>query len=131
MRYCPDCGTSHECEAQAQGREDPQVAIARINAERDMAIAKITARQEQQWNESREAIAEIEADTAAEVAVAEAEVLGAILATEGGDGEGDPVIIDAPPVDAGDPEPDAGDLPPVEGSPVPAPVRKSRGLGMW
>ena len=44
MRYCPDCGTGHECEAATEGRTDPSVEIARINADRDIAVAKLAAR---------------------------------------------------------------------------------------
>lgn len=130
MRFCPDCGTPHECEGQGATRTDPAVEIARINAERDVTLAKLSAKQEAAWTEHSEAVAEIEAEADVAVAVAEAEVIGAIIDAETPD-EPEPVIIDAAPVDAG-PEPDAEELPPAEGSPAPEPeARGSRGLGMW
>jgi hypothetical protein len=133
MRYCPDCGTGHECEAQAATmRDDPAVLIARIQADRDVTLAKLGNRQEAAWNESREAIAETEAETAVDVAIAEAVVADTILGAElaGATEEPEPIVIDAPPVNV-EQDVDVEELPPVEGTPAPESARKPRGLGMW
>jgi hypothetical protein len=111
MPYCPGCGNEVEQPviiAASTGAEavNAEVEIARINAERDIQVAKITARQDRDWNETRVEVAELE--TAAEVASAsaEAEVIGAILATdpepaEDTEPEPEPLIVTEPPADDG------------------------------
>ena len=79
MRYCPDCGTGHECEAATEGRTDPSVEIARINADRDIAVARLAARSAREELETVEEVAEIQADAEVESAVAEAEVVAAAI----------------------------------------------------
>lgn len=132
MKFCPECGTPHECNAEGESRTPPEVEIARINADRDVAVAKLTARMNREELGTAEAIAETEADAQVDTAEAEAEVIGAILA-EGGGGEPEPatppIMIDAP-VDVSQ-EADPEELPPAEGSPAPEPERKTRSLGMW
>ncbi len=128
MKFCPDCGYSHDCVTGAEGRIDPAVEIARIEAERDIKVAQISARQDKAWNETRVEVAEVEAAAEVESAVAEAEVVAAAI--EGGAvPPPEPIVIDAPVIndDAG-PE-DAPE--PIEGSAPPAPSRKASGLGMW
>lgn len=127
MRYCPDCGTGHECEAEVP-RTSPEVEIARINAARDIKVAQVAARQDKDWNETRVEVAEIEAGAEVEAAVAEAVIVGAAI--EGGiEEQPEPVIIDAPTAIA-DEVPD--DAPPeVEGSAPPEPKAKASGIGFW
>ena len=129
MKYCPDCGTGHDCEDEAEGRPNPDVEIARINAERDVAVAKLAARQEREALETVEEVAEIQADAEVESAVAEAEVVAAAI--EGGAvPPPEPIVIDAPVINDDDQQ--AEDAPPpAEGSEPPAPKHKAAGLGMW
>lgn len=129
MKYCQDCGAGHECDAAAPDRTSDAVRIAEIERDRDIKLAQISARQDRDWNDSREAIAETEADAITEAAAVEAEIIGDAIEAAGLE-EPAPVIIDqAPPADD---EPDADELPPVDGSPVPEPAAGKRvGLGMW
>lgn len=128
MRYCPDCGTGHDCEVEAGTRTDPGVEIARINADRDVAVARLSARMQREELETVEEVAEVQADAEVEAAVAEAEIVGAAI--EGGIApEPEPLIIDAPTAIA-DAGPDDAP-PPVEGSPEPEVKHKPRGLGAW
>jgi hypothetical protein len=130
MRYCPDCGNGHECTAEGrESAESDEVKIARINREADVAIAKLAARTERDWNETRVEVAEVEAEAAVEAAAAEAEVIGAAIEA-GIEPEPEPVIVNAPEAIADD-EPD--DAPPeAEGSEPPGPAAKRKiGLGAW
>lgn len=127
MKYCQDCGTGHECEAGATGPH-PDVEIARINAERDVAVAKLAARQAREELETAEEVAEIQADAEVESSVAEAEVVAAAI--EGGAvPPPEPIVIDAPVINDDTQVEDAP--PPTEGSEPPAPKHKAAGLGMW
>lgn len=128
MRYCQDCGTGHDCEAETGGRTDPAVEIARIEAERDIKVAQISARQDKAWNETRVEVAELEADAEVAAAVAEAEVVGAAIEA-GVQPEPEPVIVDAPVINDDGQADDAP--PPVEGSVPPAARHKTIGLGAW
>jgi hypothetical protein len=128
MRFCQNCGTGHECEAETGGRTDPAVEIARIEAERDVKVAQIGARQDKAWNETRVEVAELEAEAEVAAAVAGAEVVGAAIEA-GIQPEPEPVIIDAPEAIADDAPDDAP--PEVEGSEPPAAKRKTVGLGAW
>lgn len=129
MRYCEHCGTPHECEAEP-GRADPAVEIARINADRDIAVARLSARQDKDWNDTRVEVAGIEAAAAVEAAAVEAEVIGDAIEASGVD-DPEPVIIDVPDQPPPDDEGDAEELPPAEGSPPPAARSKRLGLGAW
>ena len=128
MRYCADCGNGHECEAGAEGRPDPGVEIARINAERDVAVAKLAAKQERAELETAEVVAEIVADAEVESSVAEAEVVAAAI-DAGAVPPPEPIVIDAPVINDDTQVEDAP--PPAEGSEPPAPKHKAAGLGMW
>lgn len=134
MRYCPDCGTPHECEAQAAvAGDDAAVKIARIQAERDVTLAKLGARQAAGERETIEAITETEAETAVDVAIAEAVVADTILGAQlaGATEEPEPLVIEAPPVQVNT-DVDTEELPPAAASPAPEPAeRKTHGLGMW
>lgn len=129
--FCPHCGNPADTitgAPPAEEREPMEVQLARIEADKEITIAKLQARQEHGYNETRIEVAEIEADAMVEASAAEAEILGAAIeASDTPDAE--PIEIIAPePVDEDGPE-DA--LPPAEGSPVPETHSKSRGLGMW
>lgn len=127
-RFCPDCGTGHECEAGTGGRTDPAVEIARINADRDIAVARLGARMQRDELATAEEVAEVQAEAEVTAAVAEAEVVAAAI--EAGIEPGpEPVIIDAPAAIA-DAEPDDAP-PPAEGSVPPEPKAKTAGLGFW
>jgi hypothetical protein len=124
---CQDCGLLHDMPTAPE--ESDAVKIARIEAESARELARISARQDKDWNETRVEVAEIEADAEVEAAVAEAELLGAAI--EGGiEEQPEPVIIDAPEAVAEE-EPEDAPPPAVEGSEPPAPARKTIGLGAW
>jgi hypothetical protein len=134
MPYCPHCGNEVDAMIDFKGPDadnniSAEVRIAEIQANRDIEVAKIAARQDRDWNETRVEVAGIEADAAVEAAVAEAEVVGAAIEA-GIAPEPEPVIVNAPEAVA-DAEPE--DAPPqVEGgSEPPEPKRKAAGLGMW
>ena len=125
MHTCPDCGLQHATPGEAAAPVIPEVEIARVQAHRDIEVAKIQARQEADYNETRVDVAEIEAG--AELAQAEGQlegvetVLDAITPDPPADPEPAPepetVEVEAPPVD---------DLaPPVTDSAPPEPKRKS------
>ena len=42
-RFCPDCGTGHECTAEQAERMSAEVAIERLRTTRDIEVARITA----------------------------------------------------------------------------------------
>jgi hypothetical protein len=128
MKFCADCGTSHECTVETGDRASDAVRIAELETRRDIEVARITARADRAALEADVEIAETEADASVEVAAAEAEVIGTILA-EADPPESDPgpVITVAPDISQ---EADPEELPPVEGSPAPE-ASTTRGLGMW
>ena len=129
MRYCSDCGTGHDCEVDTgPGRTDPSVEIARINADRDVAVARLNARIAREELATVEEVAEVQADAEVEAAVAEAEVVAAAIGSGAVD-EPEPIIVNAPSAEA-DVEPEDAP-PPVEGSEPPATKHKSIGLGAW
>jgi hypothetical protein len=127
-RFCPDCGAGHECAAGTGERTNPEVEIARINAERDVSVARLAARQDKDWNETRIEVAAIEAEAGVEAAATEAEIVGAAIEA-GIAPEPEPVIIDAPTAIADDAPDDAP--PPAEGSPPPPPAKHATRLGAW
>ena len=124
---CETCGLLHDAPVP---QESEAVAIARIQAENAVTLAKISARQDRDWNETRVEVAEIEGEAAAEVAQAEAEVVGAILATEGGaetaEPPGEPIVVEAAAA-AAEPEAAAEEPPVVETT---VPKGKNSG-GYW
>lgn len=129
VHSCPDCGLVHDAIV-AEEREPVEVTIARINADRDIAVARSGARQEEGWNESRVEVAKIEAKAEVEAAAIEGEVIAAAL--EASDVEAEPIDIVAPDMITDvDIDNELEDAPPeTEGSPVPE-ASKPRGLGMW
>ena len=131
--FCPHCGNETElvigAGPAAAETVNAEVEIARINAERDIAVAKITARQDRDWNETRLAVAEVETDATVAAAEVEAEIIAAVTSDPAPDPDPDPVVIDAPVAIADDVDDDAP--PPADGSPVPEENRKSVGFGAW
>lgn len=127
MPYCPHCGNEVEHVpgvAAVAETVSSEVEIARINAERDVKVAQINARQERDWNETR--LEETKLETEAEVASAEAtaEVIGEVLAAETGSAEEEetetePVVVAEVP----EPEPDLAP-PPVDGGHETGPKKK-------
>ena len=110
MRYCPDCGTPHECTAEgAAVRADVQ--IAKINAERDVEIARLQSKavvsvaetEAEHSAEHSEGYAEGVQDTLEVGEGGEAPPVGAPIIVDGGSDDGDDEAIDegieeAPPV---------------------------------
>jgi len=131
MPYCPHCGNEV---GQLPGTEpvaeaaSAEVQIERIRADKEIEIAKIAARQDRDWNETRVEVAEVEAEAEVAAAVAEAEVIGAAIEA-GIEPQPEPVIIDAPEAIADDAPDDAP--PEAGGSEPPAATRKTIGLGAW
>lgn len=131
MKFCPECGTGHDCEVQGGDRMSDVVRIAELETRRDIEVAKVNARADRAALDTAEVIAEVEADAEVEAAEVQAVVLGEAIEAAG-TAEPEPVIIDVPGQPDPEPEPDDGELPPAEGSPAPEPAEgKSRGLGMW
>ena len=108
--HCSACGELH-----GGDRESDEVRIAKIQADRDIAVARMSRADSREYNESHEAIARTEAAAAVEVAEIEAiadvaessvkaDVLEEIVAPEP-EPESAPVIV-------GD-VPDDGDEPPA------------------
>jgi len=114
MPYCPHCGNEVDTlpgAAAVEDREPVEVTLARIEAEKAITIAKLSARESREWNESREAIAETEADAQVEAVTAIAEIITAENEPEPeAEPAPEPIVIEAP---APEPEPDNAP-PPVE-----------------
>jgi hypothetical protein len=134
MAYCPNCGAPVE-----DGQIGPaaaevasaEVQIARLQCERDIEVARINARQDKDWNATRLAETEMETEAAVVAAVAEAEVLGDVVAANAAEpAPPAPETVNAPEVDVEVPD-DAPPLVETEGSEPPAPERKTIGLGAW
>lgn len=135
--FCPHCGSETElviAAATAADTVDREVEIERIRAERDIEVARINARQERDYNETRVEVAAIEAEAEVGAAEATAEVVAAAIAgPPEPETEADPIIIDAPQLPAGDDLDGQGDdePPPADDDHSPKTPGKPRGLGMW
>lgn len=121
--HCTGCGEMHG----GEHRESPEVAIARIQAERDIRVAELGRGEFQQTEleaETEVKVAEIEAAAAVEESTVKAEVLEDILAPP--EQEPEPVVV----VDPAAAEPDSvpDDEPPVVDS---APVAKAKSNPWW
>lgn len=124
----PGCGLVHDAIA-AEQRESDEVIIARVNAQRDVDVARASVKREADWNEARVEVAEIEAGATVESAVIEGEIVAAAL--EASNVEAEPIEIIAPDVaQTVDVDVDEDAPPETEGSLVPA-ESKPHGLGMW
>lgn len=127
VHTCEGCGLVHDAII-AEEREPVEVTIARINAERDIAVARANVRQEETYNGTRVEIAKIEAKAEVEAAAIEGEVIAAAL--EASDVDAEPVEIVAPDI-VTTVDTDIEQAPPeTDGSPVPDEPKK-KGLGMW
>lgn len=127
MAYCPNCGNEvdHEISPEERAIRDA-VEIARINADRDIQIARLQARQQREELETAEHVAETEAEAEVGAAFAEAEVLATTLEAGVTEEEPAPVIVDAP---AEEPEDDM--VPPEAEHEEHREGRKRVGLGVW
>lgn len=126
MRFCPDCGTPHECEAQAQA-ERTEVAIERLRTNRDIEVARITA-------SAASTIAETEAEHSAEHAEGVAEgmetALDAVTGTDEAEAaDGEPIVVEASAEPEFEPEGEPENAPP-EVVEVAEPDMPKRG-GYW
>jgi hypothetical protein len=124
---CPECQLLHDA---VTPQESEAVTLARIAKEQAVEVAKIQARQERDWNETRVEVAAIEGEAEVGAAAAEAEVIAAVLTADDTPAEEpapDPIVIDAPAVE----EEIAEDAPPENDAPAPTVPGKGRGLGMW
>lgn len=108
MKYCPDCGTGHECDSQPAGA-NPDVEIARIQARRDIEVAKIERGNLNAELEAETEIAAIEAEAAVEEAEAVAETIGTVLAA---DQPAEPEPEPSEPIIVQDSAPTEDELPP-------------------
>lgn len=136
IHVCEGCGLVHD--APGGPSESAELAIARVNAERDVRIAELAARADR-------AVATTMAEAAVEMSENEADAIQDALADEEADEHvADAISAAAAGLDIGQPEPapDPGpvivnapeaineDAPPVIEEHEPEP-KKSRGLGMW
>lgn len=126
MRYCPDCGTGHECEGQAGTGPAPEVEIARINADRDKYVARVSARMNREELETAEDIAETEAEASIIGDVASAQIIASEPAGETAEATGEPIVIEAPAAET-EPEPSTEEPPVIES----APPKESKRGGYW
>lgn len=101
MKYCPNCGTGHDCEAEdVAGVEKTAVAIARLETNRDIEVARLQAG-------AVKHVADAEAESEAD------HLEGVIEGVELATGEGEPDTSDPAPsivVQADAPEDDAPDV---------------------
>ena len=126
IHNCPDCGLVHDHGAP---QVNPEVEIARINADNALRIAQLSARTDKH-------VAEVTAESAVEVTEAQADgdvAVAEIVAPELSPAA-PPDVEPAPVVIAEDPGP-VDDTPEVEAPPE-ADVQhehapRKRGLGMW
>lgn len=125
MKFCPDCGTGHECLSE-EAAINERVEIVRLETARDVAVAKINA-------SAGVTIAEV--DAIGDVANAEgiAEGMSDVLdALSGGGAEsadpGAPIVVDADPDPDPEPEPEPDMEPPVVDVPTSPP---SKSGGYW
>jgi hypothetical protein len=133
MRYCPDCGASHECGGQAAPGASDAVRIAEIERDRDISLARLAARAERRELDTAETIAETEAEAEVGAAAAQAEIIGSAVeaqAVSEQPADAAPLVIDAPAIAE---EPASDDAPPpVEHDrPEDDRTRKRSGIGMW
>lgn len=126
MRFCPDCGTGHDCTAQGAAGPDPTVEIARINADRDKYVARVSARMQRDELETVEDVADTEAEASIVGDIASAEIIASGPGAAAAGETGDPIVIEAP---APEPEPEpVTEEPPVVES---APAHGKKSGGYW
>src|SRR5271156_3705190 len=125
VAFCPNCGEPLDGSLRVVADvDDAAVKIARINADRDIEVARISASLGRAELATEEVVAELETAVAPAVAAGEAAVLGAVLGAQGDaepEPEAEPVIVNDGPevaVVEDDAPPPAAE---VEGSEPPAP----------
>lgn len=126
MRYCQDCGTGHECESETARGPVPEIEIARINADRDKYVARVSARMQRDELETVEDVAEIEADASIVGDIASAQIIASESPEETGEPLGEPVVVQVPDAPA-EPEPAMEEPPVVE----PSPPKGKQSGGYW
>src|ERR1700735_577753 len=130
MSFCPDCGEQmHSC-APAEGASEAkavrqmseaEIEVARINARRDVTLAKIAAGQTDTEVEGDLAVAEVLAETvAADAAAGRQQAAGGqpVVIIDGGGGGGEPA-----------PDPDAELAPPESEHHHPEPPKEKASSG--
>jgi hypothetical protein len=125
MRFCPDCGTGHECEA-ATTALDREVEIERLRTRRDIEVARITA-------SAAKDIAETDAENPSEHAEGVAEGMETALEALSGGGApasdgGTPIVVDMPDEPEAEAEPEPDMEPPVVDV---APPKETKRGGYW
>lgn len=122
QHYCSACGEVHG----GSSRESEEVKIAKINADRDIEVAKLSRAEMREMNEAHTEQTEIEAGAAVEQTAIEAEAITEI----GVPPEAEPAVpvVEAPVVVEAPQE--SVDEPPAPPETEPAPSH-SRGGGMW
>ena len=114
--FCPECGTDHHAgERQESAAVNAEVEIARVNAKRDIEVARINAGAIRTEVEAEVEIAEVEAVAGVEAAEAVADALTEIVAPP--EPEPAPTIVVEPEPEP-EPEPSPVDdiMPPPEKS---------------
>jgi hypothetical protein len=123
VKYCAECGTPHECPAEIAA-DRTELAVAKVQAERDIRLAEIAAR-------AGVKIAETEAEHSADHAEGVAEGMETALdaVTGGSEAEpaGEPIVIEDSDPEP-EPEPEPGNSPPVIDVPEPKTPARS---GWW
>lgn len=105
MPYCQHCGGEVDTlpgMATAEEREPMEVTLARIQADRDVQVARIEASAHRAELATAETIAETEADAQVDAAEAVAEIITAQAEDSEPEPDGDPIVVETP---AAEPEP--------------------------
>jgi hypothetical protein len=127
VHTCTDCGLVHD---HVVPQTNPDVEIARINAESAFKIASLQSRADKH-------VAEVQAEADVDVAEAQADAIVEALAVE--EEPAEEAAVDAPPapmaiIQDTDVEPESEVAPPPEheeGAEHESKPRKSKGLGLW
>lgn len=114
-----------ECPLHGSGRESDEVKVAKINAERDIEVAKLARSETRDIIEAETEQTEIVAEASVEEAVVQADVLEDLAEPEPAN-ESDPVVVEIPAADP-EPEPDAAAAP-EETEPA---AEKTESKGWW
>ncbi len=126
--FCPECGVDHHAEERAAKPTEADVEIARIQAKRDVEIARLSAGVEKSWNETMH-----DANLAAAEGVIEGMVTGAELVNPEPDpAAAEPVIISTD--IAPEPEPELDAPPPpaaAESEPEEKEPASKASTGWW
>jgi len=112
MAFCPNCGHPQDGSAVAPAAppEPVEVVLARINADRDVNVARIEASARRSELATAEHVAEVQADAEVEAAEAVAEIVTAVAEEPDPEPMAEPIVVEAP---APEPEPELDNAPPV------------------